>query len=130
MKKVILRNGGYGALAGLAMALSVSGCAIAGNSGESPTQMEPEKPQASEYFPFRIAIARDGQPVFMDENGKELDAEEVKFPLETSALYSLQTITIGVVHGSCKVLYKANRVTTFVITYPDAWCAAMGLPQD
>lgn len=51
--------------------------------------MEFEKFQVSEYFFFCIVIVRDGQLVFMDENGKELDVEEVKFLLEIFVLYSL-----------------------------------------
>jgi hypothetical protein len=112
-----------------AATVSMAGCAMDGTrqGKDEPTNASP--PDSAKYLPFRIAIGLDGKPVFLDENGEELKQEKVTFPLSTSKLYSLQTITLGFVEGSCKIIIPVDTYTAYSITYPSAWCQALGIPE-
>lgn len=85
--------------------------------------------ERSGYLPFRIAFKKDGTAVILDEKGREEKWEPVKFPLETKALYKVETVTLAFVQGSCTITAQNVGSTGLTVgkKYPDAVCRYLGV---
>jgi hypothetical protein len=126
---------------GLAFFLFVSvlsGCGDAGDkkedvvteeySDESRRPDKGEKPNDG-FLPFRLAFKSDGTIVILDEKGNVDEWDNAKFPLETKALYKLDSVTLAFVQGSCTVVTVVNN-TVKTKTYPSSVCKYLGIPEN
>jgi len=123
MNKAMLKKYLLGGVAGVAVSLSVTGCAIAGDAKNNVPGKGADHYDTANYLPFRIAFSREGKPVFLDENGKELQGRDVKLPLEAKKIYSLESFTVGIFTGSCFMFASMGGGVFKSYPLPSSFCA-------
>lgn len=68
-----------------------------------PTDAAPSE----KLLPIKVGFLLDGTPVILDDSGRPVKSEKLEFPVETKKIYSLKTLSVGFIEGSCQqfILY-------------------------
>lgn len=122
-QKPVLKSG-LPWLAVLGLTALVAACGDADNGkGDEATPPRQETPQqgTEPYLPYSIRFNDDGTPVLVDEKGVMIQAEEKPFPLESTEIQNLQTMSAMKYKGSCKQVYYING-KYYVVNLPPQYC--------
>ena len=76
------------------MTLTLSACAADSTKGTDGGQMR------DKYLPFSIMFDQRGNPVIVDRDGNELVFEEAQFPIKSTAIEKIESITYVQYRGS------------------------------
>lgn len=89
------------------------------SGGVNPKPDRPE--EQSRYLPYSIRFDLKGNPVLVDEKGEPIPSQKEPFPLKSTEVKGLQSMSVMTYAGSCKQVYYING-RYYVVNLPPGAC--------
>lgn len=90
------------------------------NEDAASVKKEPDAQQREEtkYMPFSIKLTMDGEPVLIDDSGRELEPQKLEYPIKSTSIVQIESITLVRATGSHFYVVKTSSGKQYKVMLP------------